>query len=211
VKRIFYKSVVNWVPLGVAIVFTFGAVYLALQQSYRTNANDPQVQIAQDLVNNIAAGEDASSLNQSPKIDIGKSLSTFVIVYNKDKQIIANTATLGKNTPAPPKEVLNEIGKKKNYLGQSQDPYENRFTWQPQKGVRLAVVIAKGENSYVLVGRNLREVENRIANLTITLGLIMVLTLITSLGISFALGLLASRKPGRPKPKLASKKAESTV
>ncbi|HEX8964956.1 MAG TPA: hypothetical protein VF820_00820, partial [Patescibacteria group bacterium] len=41
---------------------------------------------------------------------------------------------------------------------------EDRITWQPEKGVRIAAVIDKlsgDKKGFVLVGRNLREIESR--------------------------------------------------
>jgi len=41
----------------------------------------------------------------------------------------------------------------------------NRFTWEPQKGVRIAAVVMKFSSSsssgYVLAGRSLKEIEKR--------------------------------------------------
>ena len=38
---------------------------------------------------------------------------------------------------------------------------ENRLTWQPQVGVRIAAVIVASDKGFVLAGRSLREVEIR--------------------------------------------------
>ena len=39
---------------------------------------------------------------------------------------------------------------------------ENRLTWQPEAQVRLATVVVPFNNGYVLVARNMREIEIRI-------------------------------------------------
>jgi hypothetical protein len=56
----------------------------------------------------------------------------------------------------------------KGVFGQAMRYGENVFTWQPQKGVRVAVVLKSLQSSaysYIAVGRSLYEVEQREENL----------------------------------------------
>jgi len=62
----------------------------------------------------------------------------------------------------------------------TQNSGETRFTWQPRTGVRSAVVVDyyKGASSgFVLVGRSIREVENREDNLELIVFLAWAVTL----------------------------------
>ncbi|MBI3231698.1 MAG: hypothetical protein HYZ51_01295 [Candidatus Doudnabacteria bacterium] len=97
-----------------------------------------------------------SSVNQT---DVTKSLSPFVIIFDQEGKVVAGTAVLDKQAPVPPKSVF-DVAKLKG---------DNRLTWQPRKGVRLAVIIkpysSKDANGFVLVGKSLKEVESRIENL----------------------------------------------
>lgn len=214
-KKLFYQSVIRWVPLGVAIVFVFGAIYLVAQQNYRTAANDPQVQIAEDLMAQMDAGQSSVSLNEITKVDMEFSTSTFIIAYDRDKKIIANSSTLAGETLSPPTETLNNIKEDDLLLPKNQ----NRFTWEPKNGVRIATVIIKGEKGYVLAGRNMREEELRIRTIQILEGIFMLFALGATLATTFLMDLLVSGKIAKPKlvpnkssgPKLASKKAKSKV
>ena len=48
-KKIFQEALFSWLPLAVAIIIMSGLVYVVAQQNYRLTANDPQIQIAQDI------------------------------------------------------------------------------------------------------------------------------------------------------------------
>jgi hypothetical protein len=85
-----------------------------------------------------------------------------LIIFNANGIPIASSAQLDGQTPTIPSGVF-------DYVRQNG---EDRFTWQPQTGVRSAVVVTqnKGSNSvFVLAGRSLREVEKREDNLMLVL------------------------------------------
>jgi len=93
--------------------------------------------------------------NPTTKVDVANSLVPFTIVYDLKGKVIRSSAVLDGKTPELPPSVLTD---KKG----TNEPGESRITWQPQEDVRLATVIVKYTNGYVLVGRNMRELENRI-------------------------------------------------
>ena len=77
-----------------------------------------------------------------------------MIVYDDQNRILQSTGILNGLPPALPRGVFNYV------LNHGED----RVTWQPQKGVRLAAVIVRVQGhatGYVLVGRSLAEVEKR--------------------------------------------------
>lgn len=141
-----------------------GLIYISLQQNYRLTANDPQIQIAEDTAALLNNNFDAHSFVPSNLVDISKSLGTFIIIFDDKGQPFASSAVLGGKTPVPPLGVF-DYTKKQG---------EHRFTWQPEKGIRIATVIVGfngKQKGYVLAGRSLREVEKRIDKLTLMIGL----------------------------------------
>ncbi len=145
-----------FLPLFVMIFCFFGAMHLLIQQNYRQNANDPQIQIAYDLQNSLDNGFDPKNLNY-PRIDLSKSLSTFIIIYDNNLKVIYSSAILNGNTPNLPTSVLYSVDQNN----------EDRITWQPESGVRIATEIIKYKNGYILVGRSLKLIEERENQLTL--------------------------------------------
>ena len=130
----------------------FMTIYAAVQQDLRQNANDPQIQIAEHAAVALESGQQIPSLDVS--VDIGKSLSPFVIIYDEFGKVLTSNGVLDDKVPVPPLGVL-ENAKIKG---------ENRVTWQPSINVRIAAVVThfSGKQSgFVLAGRSLREVEKR--------------------------------------------------
>lgn len=138
---------------GMLVLTTFiaGTAYLISQQVLRMNANDPQVQMAEDAVSRLAAGDQAAGVIPERAVDMASSLAPFVIVYDKAGQAVASSAQLNGVAPAPPRGVFEAVSEKG----------EERVTWQPQRGVRIASVVKKTSDGFVLAGRSLREVEVR--------------------------------------------------
>lgn len=128
-----------------------GVIFVTVQQSLRLSANDPQVQIAGDILNSLAQGADPKQLSPTT-VDMEKATNPFVVIYGNNEQAVGSTVILDKKTPVPPKEAF-EKTKKNN---------ENRFTWEPKKGLKQAVVMVKYKDGYVLVGKSLGEIEDRI-------------------------------------------------
>lgn len=143
-----------FIPFAVIITCTCALVYGTVQQNFRQSANDPQIQISEDLASGAAQTANPAQINLGAPIDISASLATFVIIYDKDGKEIAGNAKIAGQTPQIPGGVL-EYAKAHG---------QDRITWQPQPNTRAAIVVTyyKGQNEgYVLVGKSLREVEKR--------------------------------------------------
>ncbi len=152
-KKDLVRTFLVWIPFAVVISLVCTLVYTTGQQILRMAANDPQIQMAEDISDKKMSGLPIAIIVSPQKIDLSKSLSPFVIVYTDDGQPIFSTASLNGQTPTLPSGVFQDAKNK-----------QLRFTWQPTPGVRTAAVINHfdGKNSgYVLVGRSLREVEIR--------------------------------------------------
>ena len=150
------KGLKHFILLAFLITSFCGLITLSVQQSYRQGANDPQIQMSEDSSNQLSNGLSAETLlpETSPKVDIAKSLDSFLIIYSDKGDVLESSATLNGKTPPIPNGIL-DLARQKGQL---------RFTWQPDNGVRIAAVITyfKGQNTgFVLAGRNLREVEIR--------------------------------------------------
>jgi len=143
----------QFIPLAVAVTLLCALMYLGFQQMYRANLNDPQIQIASDVRSALNAGaEPKNIITPGNQINVANSLATFVIIYGKDKKPVAASGHIKDKIPSLPDGVFSNVDKNK----------EVRITWEPQKDVRIAAVVEKSNNNYVLVGRSMKEVENRI-------------------------------------------------
>jgi hypothetical protein len=110
--------------------------------------------MAGDAVAQLEAGVDAATVVGSRQVDMARSLSPFLIVYDANGQPIASSAQLNGHALAPPFGVFRHAS----------EHQLNVLTWQPQRGVRIAAVIQpfSGRNQgFVLAGRSLRVVEDR--------------------------------------------------
>jgi hypothetical protein len=147
-----------------ALVLSALATGLALalntipQQVLRLGANDPQIQLADDLTARLEEGIPPAEALPAGFVDMARSLSSFVIAYDDQGRPLASQAQLNGQTPAPPRGVF-------DYVRQHG---EERLSWQPilgnAHGVRIAAVVQRvggAHPGFVLAGRNMREVEAR--------------------------------------------------
>ncbi len=151
------------IPLLVAITLIYGAIYVIAQQTYRMGANDPQIQLAEDAALSLQGGQPVSSVVPSPKVDIGRSLSPYLVVYDDAGKPVAGSGRLHDQLPTLPAGVFDY----------TRSHGEDRLSWQPEVGVRSAVVIvhyAGTQPGFVMAGRSLREVENRLDQLLLQVG-----------------------------------------
>lgn len=171
------------------------ALYAIPQHVSRSGLNDPQIQMAGDL----AATLDRSGVNDglrqgalqhfapSGNVDMDRSLSPFYMVFNDAGQTLGSNAQLDGQTPLPPGGIF-------DYVRQHG---EERVTWQPRHGVRVAAVVVRVQGSqpgFVLAGRNMREVESRIGDVRTMAGL----TWLGMLGL-IAIGTIAFGIYSRPR------------
>lgn len=171
----FRRIIGYWLPLAVVASGLCVFTYVAVQQNYRMNANDPQIEMAQNTAAWLSQGVSPQALVVGTPVDISTSLSTFTILFDANGNPLASSAQLNGKTPLVPQGILTAALKSG----------ENRVTWQPQPEVRIAAVVdsykSADSSGYVLVGRSLREVEARIDNLTPMLTLTWVCALVASL------------------------------
>lgn len=156
-NNLIIKIVPIWLVFVLVITILCGLFYVSLQQTLRIGANDPQIQIAEDIAPTLSKTSQLPILN--PVIDIKKSLATFVIIYNYQGTPVTSTAQLNGQMPNLPVGVFQY----------TQTHQQNRLTWQPESHLRFAIVVVPygNKSGYILVGRSIREVEKRIDQITI--------------------------------------------
>src|SRR5450755_289791 len=131
--------------------FVAGTAVVISQQMLRLSANDQQIQLAEDAAQRLNSGEDPARVVPDRKVDMAASLAPFVIVCDNSGRPLASSASLDGVLRAPPQGVFEFV----------QSHGEDRLTWQPRPGVRIASVVVRTADGFVVAGRNMREIEIR--------------------------------------------------
>jgi hypothetical protein len=178
-KRKLNQTVRVWLPLAAITTVLSGLIYAAVQQNYRQNANDPQIQLATDAAQTLKAGANSGSVINTTSVDPAFSLSPFLITFDANGTVLSSSVLLAGSTPLPPSGVF----------AYAKTHGEDRFTWEPEPGVRIAAVVehySGAASGFVLAGRSLGEVENRESQLE----MMTAAAWIVALGSSFVLMLI---------------------
>jgi hypothetical protein len=172
---------------GIATVLAL-FLYMIPQQLLRLGADDPQIQLAGDLAEKLDEGAAPVEAVAPGQVDMERSLSPFVIVYDDRGVPIASQAQLEGKTPAPPPGVFDFV----------RQHGEERLSWQPARSglrrVRIAAVIRRvghlgsGGAGFVLAGRSMAQVEDRIEHvgLMARVAWLAMLAIILAVTIGFA-------------------------
>ena len=98
---------------------------------------------------NLKHGENPNSILPKNKINLSKSLDTFVMIYDNGKNLVASSGTMDGQNPSYPKGVFQNVAKNG----------EERITWQSQTGLRFASVVSKYDKGFIVAARSLHETE----------------------------------------------------
>jgi hypothetical protein len=176
------RSLVLWLPIAAISTVFAGVVYGAVQRSLRGSANDPQLQMAEDAAARMSAGATPTAVATGSMVDISRSLAPFTIILDASGHVLASTGQLMGETPVPPQGVL-DAARASGF---------DSISWQPQDGVRAAIVVVPYSDGVVrgtvLVGRSLRAVEQREAKTLLIAGFAWIAALV---GGAFAAGIAA--------------------
>jgi hypothetical protein len=178
-----------WLPLATVTTLLCGLIYLAVQQSLRWGANDPQIQMAEDAAAAMSVGQTPQSVLPATQVEISTSLASFMVIYNDKGEPLASSGILHGVVPLLPSGVF-------DYTRHNN---EDRVSWQPEPGVRIAaVVVAYGgsQPGFILAGRSLREVEKRESQVEQLTGIAWLVTLVSSLVVVAACELIFVDKKG---------------
>lgn len=140
--------------LTLAVLFTVWGLFAAMsiQGALRRSADQPQLQMAQDYAAALAGGRTVDETLPPVHVDIAKSPEPFAIFYSSDGRPVGTTGQIDQNVPAPPAGVF-------DYL---RTHPTDKFTWQPQSGLRIAAVALRVGGAHpgvILVGRSLQHTE----------------------------------------------------
>jgi len=156
-KKVLCQTFYVWLPFAIIIVIFSGLAYGTVQQVYRQSANDPQIQIAEDLATAIAQGQAQPDqiVPAQGTTELAATLSPFVLIYNATSTQVGSSALLNGKNPSFPASVFDNVRAHGQW----------RQTWQPAPNVREAVVVepyTSGTGSgFLVVGRSLKEIEIR--------------------------------------------------
>lgn len=182
----------TWAPVVVATTVLCLFVNLAVQQNFRATADDPQTQLAEDGAAMLAAGTQpdvvfaqpnsaAPNLRLSGPIDIGRSLAPWVAVYGSGGTPLSSDGRLHGALPELPPGIFDYV----------RDSGQDRVTWRPEPGLRIALVIHRVEGSkpyFVASGRSLRETERRVNSLNLMTLIAWAAALLGSLLVAILFG-----------------------
>jgi hypothetical protein len=133
-------------------------IYSGVQQVYRTNANDPQLDLVYSIRAKLEAGADSNKVLPDPGPDLAHGSQVFAGIYSVEGRPIKSSSVLDGKLPELPAGVFSN----------AREHGENRISWQPRSGVRMAMVIIPGSGAkagFIIAGRSLHETEDRIQNL----------------------------------------------
>lgn len=172
-----------WLPIAISSTIILATIFAVAQQNLRMSANDPQIAMAEDGAMALEQGSLPQILVGSSHIDMARSLAVFQIIYSEAGTTTASTGFLDNKVPLLPAGVLDF----------ARTNIDDRITWQPASSTRIAAVVKHfgGKNpGYIVVGRNLREVEIRESQLEFMVIVawigIMILTIIAVIFAYFA-------------------------
>ncbi|MBA2250902.1 MAG: hypothetical protein H0W12_12015 [Chitinophagaceae bacterium] len=152
----------SMMPVVVTAIVTviMGLIYVTVQQTYRTSANDPQVQMARDMSTKLLQSKSVDAYF-TDTVDVAQSLAPFYVLYDASGKPIRSTGYLDGQMYSVPMGVFETVKKSG----------EQQVTCQPRKSIRMAMVIERtntGPVAYVAAGRSLKMAEERISILTTT-------------------------------------------
>jgi hypothetical protein len=150
------RVLLTWLPLAGLATATALTIYVVTQQVWRAAANDPQVEIARGTVLALDGGQSPSDVVPERAVPMERSLATFVTVLDDSGRVLASSGRLRGEVRAIPTGVLEQVRR----------AGEERVTWQPERGVRIATVVERYSSGtgggFVVVGRSLEEAQDRI-------------------------------------------------
>jgi len=130
--------------------------------------------MAEDAAAALAAGATPESVLPSSQVEFSTSLAPFMVIYSDKGEPLAWSGLLHGAAPLLPAGVFDYTRQKG----------EDRVSWQPESGVRIAAVVAAysgAQPGFVLAGRSLREVEKRASQVKQMTGIAWLVALAGSL------------------------------
>ncbi len=161
----------------------FGILYVAMQQSFRQAANEPQLSMAQDAAKALNRGSRPSDVAGGRRVDMAYDADPFLIVYDKTGRVVAGKGYLEGKVPEVPVGVLQA----------ATEAQPNKVSWEPTRGVRIAATSVVAHSYYVLGGRSLAKAEAAID----TVGRYLLGAWLVALALIVLCSAIVRRLPGR--------------
>jgi hypothetical protein len=140
------RRLIGWLTAAIIITLIFGSTYAALQQLGRRSANAAPAAAAAAQVQLIG-----SEKLTVPRLELTPDSGVFVIVYGADDKPVSGTATLHGSLPMLPSGVLQT----------ARDTGADAVTWQPEPGLRMAVIARPAAGKVIVAGQSLTPYEDR--------------------------------------------------
>jgi hypothetical protein len=176
----------RWIPIATVSSALCLLVYVAVQQSIRQGANDPQVQLANDAAAALARGAQPDPAPVA-HVDLRSSLAPFLVRYDEAGKPTGGSGYLNGTLPSPPAGVFDF----------ARSHGEHRVTWMPERAVRVASVIVHVPGTaggFVLAGRRMDEIEARTHYVLVACASMIVVTALLSLALIVAGDLVSPRR-----------------
>lgn len=157
-RPILARAAVLWLPVAAAVTGISVMVYGVGLTELRSSADDPQVQMVEEAVASLDAGAAPAAVVPAGPVDMASSLRPYLVVFDRSGREVSGSVRLHGRAPEFPASVFSGLE------GSAQD----RITWQPEPGVRSAVVVEAWRGGYVLAGRSLRLTEEREQNVELS-------------------------------------------
>jgi len=161
----------TWLAIALASTCVVGASYSLAQQTLRTTADDPQIQIAEDAARQLRDG--AHLAEPRAPVELDSSLAPWLMVYDRSGRQISSSAELDGRPVSYVLDVLHNV----------RPGTEKRITWAPRPSVRQATVVVGFDGGWVVAGRSLRMTEERTRTLLPISALAWLAALIGSAGL----------------------------
>ena len=140
------QRVIGWLAAAIIVTLIFGSAYVTLQQLGRRAANDAPTAAAAAQVEGLGF-----LAPNAPRLELTPDSGVFVIVYGADNKPISGTAALHGSLPVLPDGVLESARRTGS----------DAVTWQPEPGLRMAVVARPAGDQVVVAGQSLKPAEDR--------------------------------------------------
>lgn len=143
----------HWFALATVWTLAAGAIVLVQHQVLRQQADEPQVQLAEDAARRLAGGSDALAVvPPGAPVEIEASLAPWLAIYDARGAPLSGNGRYQGNAPMLPGGAFEF----------ARSHHGHRLSWQPRPGVRQALVIVPVRNAgFVVAGRSLRVIEQR--------------------------------------------------
>src|SRR5271157_3126338 len=106
-KKNLITTFLFWLPFAAMITFICLLGYTLVQQDIRIGANDPQIQMAEDVAGYLQNGATPNNLipSGSPQVDITRSLDPYIIIFDASGKVLASSVNIAGASPTVPTGV----------------------------------------------------------------------------------------------------------